>query len=206
MAPAVKVDEAVFYAKTNYEGHSTPYKIGEVEDFYPETLNDKFGSAVVGVEAAVLVVPGREKIGQYVTMTGDNPSLGAAGELSRFVVIKEHNTRAIEFKFTDATGGKFHQYSLKVNAADVGSPILYSGDDYFKLVGLIQDKEVTTAIYVRDESSGVYVASGSVYFKYNKEKEEVDIVSEEDWPKQLKHERAASNKFIITLVSKKPDT
>jgi hypothetical protein len=84
------------------------------------------------------------------------------------------NTRAIAIAFQDATGGKPRQYTLKLDAADVGTVKLFSNDsaaeegNEYRLVGLMPEggPPVTTAVYVRNEADGGYVAVGSVYFQW----------------------------------------
>jgi hypothetical protein len=68
----------------------------------------------------------------------------------------------------------------------------------------VRGPSVTTAIYVRDEQTGVYLATGSVFFQWNEQAQQVDIVSQENFPAQLKYERQDANRFIITLISNQP--
>lgn len=61
---------------------------------------------------------------------------------------------------------------------------------------------VTTALYVRDKKSGGYVATGSIYFKWDNDKQKVVVLDQEGWPKkQLKVQDDGNNNFTITLIS-----
>lgn len=172
MAPSVSPTAVNFYIEKDFGGDAYPYKVGDDVRLPPE-LNDKFLSVNVGIAAKVLAWRDYDKGGPYREWTGANPDITDIEGLSRFIVV-DGNTRAIAFLFKDDTGGADRQYSLTVKAADVGDVIIYSnnGDDY-SLVGLMppDGPPVTTAIYVRDENSGVYIATGSVYFKWNSETE-----------------------------------
>jgi hypothetical protein len=168
MAPPVDASAANFYSKKDFEGDKYPYVIGD-DVSVPGSLNDKFLSVNVGTAAKVIAWQHYNQTGIYKEWTGQNPDITDIGGLSRFKVVDD-DTRAISFVFKDATGGSDKQYSLKVNAADVGSILIYSNDgDVFHLVGIMPSggPPVTTAIYVRDEKSGGYIATGSVYFQWN---------------------------------------
>lgn len=206
VAPPVSAGEAVFYTQNDYKGDKHPYRIGDDINLYPGNLNDKFRSSVVAWDTKVLAWQHANSSGHYKELEGEVPSLSDLGGLSRFKVIT-NDTRIIAFKFTDKTGGTPKQYSLKLNAADVGEKILYSDEDNeFKLVGVIGESgpPVTTAIYIRNEHNGQYLDAGSVFFQWNKDLKQVDIVSSENFPKQLESERAGPSKFLMTLVSNVP--
>lgn len=158
------------------------------------------------------------------------------GGLSRFKVVDDDVRaiafRFVDGTSTTTTtttkGGKEpKQYSLKVDAADVDEKILFSegsgaaaavdvdvdvdaGDDGgdFQLVGILREDgpPVTTAVYVRDEKTGAYVAVGSVYFQWNAQDKQVDVVEDDNFPKQLSIERAGVSTFVVTLVSNEPST
>lgn len=204
--PPVSDGEVVFFTKSQYEGDKHSYRIGDDINLYPGELNDKFKSAVVAWDAKVLAWQHDNASGHYKELEGTVPDLSDIGGLTRFKVISS-DTRVIAFKFTDKTGGAPKQYSLKLIAADVGEKILYSDeDDEFKLVGTIRESgpPVTTAVYLRNEHSGQYFDPGSIYFRWNKDSKQVDIVEEGNFPKQLRHERAGPSKFIIELISNEP--
>lgn len=202
----IGTDQALFYVSLNFGGSPHTYKIGDDVNLYPGDLNDRFKSARVGPEAKVLAWKHDSGVGDHAVLTGDNPDISYIGGLTRFKVLSE-DTRVIAFQFKDSTGGAARRYSLKVNAADIGEILIHSNDgDEFKLVGTMPEggPPVTTAIYVRDEQTGVYIATGSVFFQWNPGTKQVDIVSQENFPSQLKHERNDASRFIITLTSNVP--
>jgi hypothetical protein len=168
MAPSVGATAVNFYSKKDFGGDPFPYIIGD-DISVPGNLNDKFLSVNVGTAAKVIAWQHYNSTGIYKEWTGENPDITNIGGLSRFKVV-DSDTRAVLFNFKDVTGGADKQYSLKLNAADVGSILIYSndGDDYY-LVGIMPSggPPVTTAIYVRDEKSGVYTAIGSVFYQWN---------------------------------------
>ncbi|HUJ80462.1 MAG TPA: hypothetical protein VLW83_01190, partial [Candidatus Acidoferrales bacterium] len=60
---------------------------------------------------------------------------------------------------------------------------------------------VTTAIYVRDEQTKVYVATGAVYFVWNSQTSSVDVADATNFPANMTYERATPNQFIFHLTS-----
>ncbi|RYP49407.1 hypothetical protein DL768_004880 [Monosporascus sp. mg162] len=205
MAPPVDATAVNFYSKKDFGGDKYPYTIGDDIEV-PTDLIDQFLSVNVGTAAKVIAWQHYNSTGIYKEWTGENPDITGIGGLSRFKVV-ENDTRAISFIFKDTTGGAEKQYSLKVKAADVGEILIYSNDgDAYHLVGIMPSggPPVTTAIYVRDEKSGVYIATGSVFFQWNSGSGEVDIVESDNWPPQLEWERSGHSSFIVTLVNNKP--
>lgn len=172
MAPTVEPTAVNFYTKKDFGGDAHSYKVGD-DVSLPSDLNDKFLSVNVGIAAKVLAWRDYNKQGPYREWTGPNPDITDIEGLSCFMVVKG-DTRVIAFLFKDATGGADRQYSLTVKAADVGELKIFSNDgDEYRVAGLMPagGQEVTTAIYVRDEHSGVYIAEGSVYFQWNSKTE-----------------------------------
>ncbi|KAL2131686.1 hypothetical protein VTI74DRAFT_4729 [Chaetomium olivicolor] len=213
MATQIDPTAAVFYASPDLTGTATPYAIG-ADISLPTSLNDKFQSVNVGASAKVIAWQHYDESGIYQEWAaGEHPDISSIGGLSRFKVV-EGNTRAVAFAFKDATGGKKRQYSLKVEARDVGTVTLYSGEEgegegtEYRLVGIMPEggPPVTTALYVRDESSGAYVALGSVYFQWSEKEDRVEIVENENWPAQLKQERTGASTFVLTLVDSTPSS
>lgn len=205
MAPSVDPNIAVFFQKTNYEGTGDPYPLGQ-DVSVPGSLNDKYLSVAVGASTKVIAWQHYNETGHYREWAESQSDISDIGGLSRFRVV-DNDTRAISFIFKDATGGSDKQYSLKVDARDVGAVTLYSNDgDEYGLVGILPagGPPVTTAIYVRDEKSGVYIAVGSVFFQWNSSNNEVDVVENENWPKQLDTKRTGKSAFEVTLVDNKP--
>ncbi|KAK3496325.1 membrane binding-domain-containing protein [Neurospora crassa] len=205
MAPSVDPTKVIFYQKKNFEGPGDTYAIGQ-DISVPGSLNDKYFSVAVGASAKVIAWQHYNESGRYREWATSQADISDIGGLSRFRVVDD-DTRAVSFLFKDATGGADKQYSLKVDARDVGTVTLYSNDgDEYGLVGIMPEggPPVTTAVYVRDEHSGVYIAVGSVYFEWNKDNGEVDVVENEHWPKQLKSKRTGKSSFEVTLVDNKP--
>lgn len=169
MAPSVAPTAVNFYTAKDFGGSTYPYKVGD-DVSLDKDLNDKFLSVNVGLAAKVLAWRDYNKGGPYEEWSGGpRPDITSIGGLSQFMVI-DADTRAIAFLFRDATGGADRQYSLKVDAHDVGEVTMFSNDgDEHRLAGLMPagGPPVTTAIYVRDEKSGVYIATRSVFFKWN---------------------------------------
>lgn len=172
MAPSVDPTTVIFYTEKDFGGDAHPYKVDD-DVSLPSELNDKFLSVNVGIAAKVLAWRDYKKQGPYREWTGPNPDISDIEGLSCFMVVSG-DTRAIAFLFKDATGGADRQYSLTVDAHGVGEVKMYSNDgDEYRVAGLMpaNGPPVTTAIYVRDENSGVYIATGSVYFKWNPDTE-----------------------------------
>ncbi|KAK3347828.1 Beta/Gamma crystallin-domain-containing protein [Neurospora tetraspora] len=207
MAPSVDPSTVVFYQKKNFEGSGDTYAVGQ-DVSVPGSLNDKYLSVAVGASAKVIAWQHYNESGHYREWTDSQADISDIGGLSRFKVVDD-DTRAISFLFKDATGGDEKQYSLKVDARDVGTVMLYSttkdGGEY-GLVGILPagGPPVTTAIYVRDEHSGGYLCVGSVFFQWNEESKGVDVVENENWPKQLEQKRTGKSSFEVTLVDNKP--
>ncbi|KAK4132146.1 DUF1881-domain-containing protein [Trichocladium antarcticum] len=208
-APPVDPQAALFYEGKNFTGTQHDYKVGD-NISVPHELNDKLLSTNIGSLAKVIGWRdyGSGGGGIFQEWTGAQPDITSLGGLSRFLV-SPISSRAISFLFKDATGGKDRQYSLKVDARDVGEALLYSNvDDQYRLVGVMPENgpPVTTAVYIRDELSGVYLAVGSIYFEWNAAEDKVDIVQDGNWPKQLKSEQTGKSAFLITLIDNTPST
>ena len=213
-APSVDPTTAVFFQKKEFSGPGDIYTIGQ-DLSLPGALNDKYLSVAIGTSAKVIAWQHYNESGHYAEWTSSQSDISAIGGLSRFRVVDD-STRVISFLFKDGTGGEARQYSLKVDARDVGSVVLFSGaglggeegKEEYAMVGVMPEggPPVTTAVYVRDEKSGVYVAVGSVFFQWNEQRKEVDVVENENWPKQLVAKRTGSSRFEVTLVSNEPST
>ncbi|KAK4120732.1 hypothetical protein N657DRAFT_658366 [Parathielavia appendiculata] len=213
MAPHPEPQAAIFYTKTDFSGTPNAYKVGD-EITLPGELNDKFQSVEVGVNAKVIAWQHYDGSGIYKEWEGQQPDITSIQGLTRFKVVPA-NTRAIAFAFQDATGGKPLQYTLKVDAADVGAVKLFSKDaaaaaegNEYRLVGLMPEGglPVTTAVYVRNEADGGYVAVGSVYFQWDEKDGQMHIVQDDNWPKQLKQEQTGPSAFLVTLVDATPSS
>jgi hypothetical protein len=58
--------------------------------------------------------------------------------------------------------------------------------DKYAIAGTVlpDGTQVTKALHIRDKKSGVYVVIGSIYFKWDNDKQKVVILDQEGWPKQ----------------------
>ncbi|KAK0650994.1 Beta/Gamma crystallin-domain-containing protein [Cercophora samala] len=206
MAPPVDPSTAKFYVKKEFEGDEYPYSIG-ADVSVPGSLNDKFLSVNVGNNTKVIAWQHYNESGVYREWEGANPDISDIGGLSRFKVV-ENNTRAISFQFVDQTGGTPLQYSLKIDARDVGTVLIKSNEDPLEwhLVGILPagGPPVTTGVFLRNEGTGVYLSVGSIYFQWNKDTNEVDIVESEAFPPQLKYTRKGPSAFEIALIDNTP--
>ncbi|KAK3936702.1 Beta/Gamma crystallin-domain-containing protein [Diplogelasinospora grovesii] len=204
MAPPVNPTSVNFYAAKDFAGEKFEYKIDD-DVALPGSLNDRFLSVNVGINAKVIAWQHYNESGRYREWEGENPDISDIGGLSRFKVVTG-DTRAIAFKFRDATGGSPKKYSLKLVAHDVGVTTLYSNDpedsDAYRLVGVMPEDgpPVTTALYCRDEEVGAYVWTGSVFFQWDKEANKVDIVENDNWPEGLEEEQTGPSTFVVTLA------
>lgn len=115
--------------------------------------------------------------------TGPNTNISSAQGLSRCKVI-DVGDLPIAFFFGDDTDGNPQQYSLRVNAADVGATVIKSDDESndSRLVGIMSEycTPITTAIYVRDETSGLFVANSAVLFRWNDREGKVELEENDD--------------------------
>lgn len=207
MAPSVNLGKVNFYEAYKWGGDPSPFKIGDDITFqWPEDLNDKFKSCVVAADAKVLAWQHTNGTGIYSELEGAVESLAFIEGLSRFKVI-QGTTGVIAFRFVDKTGGGPRKYSLMLNVREVGAVTMLSNDgsDDFKLVGTLpkDGPPVTTAVYVRNMETGVYLANGSIFFQWKNG--QVEIVEDDNFPKQLKAKRDSANKFIMELISDKAE-
>lgn len=197
----MSVDEATFYRSTNYGGDAFPYRLGANEEL-PTNLNDRFQSVRVGSMVKVLAWQHYGGTGQYREWEVDTPDITDIGGLSWFKVI-ESTTLSIAVRLQDDTGAEAGRFSLNVQSYEVGSVTTLSGDPEFALIGTMpaDGPLVTTAINVRDLSTNVYIAVGSVYFVWNPETMAVDVADATLLPANMNYERASPNQFIFHLTS-----
>ncbi len=196
--------EACFFLGVAFLGDQTCYPIGADIALEAEegNLNDKFKSVKVGVAAKVLAWQHTNETGEYEEWVGDHPDISSIGGLSRFKVVYA-STLAIALRFEDNTDAPDGTHCMTAESYDVGKAKSCSGDPEFKLVGIIPENgpPVTTAIYVRNEVTGVYVATGSIFFHWNGDENQIDIVEDANFPSNCSHERHSANEFIIRLES-----
>lgn len=192
------------FTEENFKGEATAFPVGTMKHIITGgPLNKKFHSLRLGDGTKFLTW--NHSDGYDTVEWPTKPSLEGTDYYECFSVLKG-DTHIIGVKFKDATGGSTGQYSLIVKCADLGTVTLQSNkDDKFSPVGSmpLDGHLVTTAIYVRDMKTGVYIATGSIYFALD-EKQNVKIDDETGFPPQLKHEQEGASNFVITLISNKP--
>ncbi|MFE3261710.1 beta/gamma crystallin domain-containing protein [Nocardia sp. NPDC059091] len=197
----MSVDEATFYRNVDYAGEPHAYKLGTQESL-PGDLNDRFRSVRVGELVKVLAWQHYGQSGRYREWEVDTPDITDIGGLSTFRVV-EKTTLAIAVRLQDDTGAAPGRYSLKVVSYEVGEITTHSGDPEYALIGFMPagGPPVTTAIYVRDEHTGEYVAIGSVYFVWNPQTSAVDVSDDTHFPENMTYERAGNNRFTFHLTA-----
>ncbi|KAJ6150167.1 hypothetical protein N7471_001366 [Penicillium samsonianum] len=189
-----------FYAKANYESPAKTANLREVEH---QKLGTSYLSGKLG-DGTKLLVWNHSDYSDSKELHSDQPNLPADKHVQCYQVLAG-TTSVVRVRFKDATGGEKGQYSLLLKLAQIGDVTVWSDEsDKYSIAGTIprDGTKVTTALYVRDKKSGVYVVIGSIYFQWDNDKQKVVILDQEGWPKnQLKHEDDGDNNFTITLIS-----
>ncbi|KAK2616519.1 hypothetical protein QQS21_000562 [Conoideocrella luteorostrata] len=200
MAPAESVD---FYSEENYKGNKTSCKVGEVQHL---VLNTKYKSFQMGIGGGLLVWAENHPVPIVKWKESKGSFVGVEKQYECFEVLStgDKPTFVIGVKFKDTTGAPTGQYQLLLKCANIGDVKLLSNElDKFSPVGTMPwgGSIVTTAIYVRDLKTGIYVAEGSIYFALDAQARKVVIKDETDFPKQLEHSQSGASDFTITLKS-----
>ncbi|RLL96993.1 hypothetical protein CFD26_103831 [Aspergillus turcosus] len=189
-----------FYGKANYDSLMKAAKLDDVEH---QVLGTSYRSCKLG-DGTKLLVWNHEDYADSKELTSDQANLPEDPSVECCKVLKG-TTSVVGVRFKDATGGEKGQYSLLLKLAQIGDVMSWSDmSDKYAIAGTVprDGTLVTTALYVRDKKSGVYVATGSIYFQWDNVKNQVVILDQEGWPeKQLKHEDDGQNNFTITLIS-----
>jgi len=197
--------EVEFFTQPNYTGPAHTYPRGADENLSPDTLTDRFKSVRIGRRAKVFTWDYEGVSGERSELTADSPDITDIGRPTRFLVA-DSASMGIFIRFGDATGATPGRYSLKVDSFLVGSitvPSAEPNNANLHLIGKMDPsgQPVTTALFVRDESTGAYVAVGSIYFVLNDRWIEVSDAS--NLPGNLKCQRIAdrvTNVFDFTLT------
>ncbi|MGW7005558.1 beta/gamma crystallin domain-containing protein [Streptomyces sp. NPDC054933] len=194
--------EVEFYTQPNYAGTAHTYPQGTDENLSPDALTDRFASVRIGKRAKVFFWNYEGVSGERSELTADSPDITDIGRPTRFLVA-DSATVGISIRFVDSTGAAAGRHSLKADSFLVGSITIPSGSASGGFIGKMDPsgQPVTTALFVRDESSGAYVAVGSVHFVWNNNRIEV---SDSNLPENLECRRMAenvTNVFIFTLTS-----
>lgn len=188
----------VFYEANNFAGTAHTYKKGDKIDLLKSDhdLNDHLKSVKIGDNnTKVLAWQDDGFHGAFEEYREDNPQIGIG--LSSFHVVS--NDLSPSFKLVDQTASR---HSLTLQSYEYAQVIDYSKDekDDFQVVGTLDKTQpnlgLTTAVFLRNETTGEYAPPGSVYFKYNDDKTEA-IISESDLPKGLTYESQGNDKFIF---------
>ena len=198
----VAADTVEFYAKANYDSLVRTAKLNEVEH---QKLGTSYLSGKLG-DGTKLLVWNHRDYSDKKEFPSDQPNFPNDEHVQCYQVLKG-TTSVVSVRFKDATGGEKGQYSLLLKLAQIGDVTLLSNEsDKYAIAGTVprDGTLVTTALYVRDLKTGEYVAIGSIYFKWDNDKQKVVVLDQEGWPqKQLKHEDDGNNNFTITLISTK---
>jgi hypothetical protein len=194
-------NEACFFTEYKYEGERHCYPLDTHEDLWPGALNDKFKSVTVGRSVKVLAWQHGDGTGAYREWSVDEPDITDIGGLSRFTVARD-TTLPIAVRFEDHTGAPPQRYSMQLNSHQVGEVRMLSGDRDFRLVGIMpaDGLPVTTAIFIRDEQDGQYVANGSIYFGWNADRKTIDVVDQTNLPANVVYQRSDRNRFVFGLT------
>ncbi|WP_330348976.1 beta/gamma crystallin domain-containing protein [Streptomyces sp. NBC_00582] len=194
--------EVIFYTRTNLSGDAHPYRVGADENLYPGQLNDRFKSVKVGTKAKILAWQHANQTGKYREWDLDQADISDIGGLTRFKVV-DSTTLPIAVRLEDLTGAPDGRFSLKIDSYDVGTIIVHSGDPEYGLVGVMPEDgpPVTTAIYVRNEQSGEYVATGAIHFVWNAGTKSIDVADATNFPENMEYSRDGRNRFIFKLKS-----
>jgi DUF2075 family protein len=193
-------NEACFYTEFKFEGDSHCYPLGTEENLWPGSLNDRFKSVQVGRKVKVLAWQHANNSGKYREWSIDQDDITDIDGLSRFNVVAD-TTLPIAARLDDNTGAPTGQRSLTLISHQVGQITVRSGEPDFHLVGIMPaaGPPVTTAIHVRDEQTGEYLATGSIYFAWNADTKSIDVADETNLPTNVTYERSERNKFTFTL-------
>jgi len=195
--------EVEFYTQPNYNGTAHTYPRGADENLSPDTLTDRFKSVRIGRRTKVFTWNYEGVSGERSELTADSPDITDIGRPTRFLVA-DSASMGIAIRFADATDSPPGRYSLKADSFLVGSVTISSASPNTHFIGKMDPsgQPVTTALFVRDESTGAYVAVGSIYFVLNDRWIEVSDAS--NLPANLKCQRIAdnvTNVFVFTLAS-----
>jgi hypothetical protein len=197
----VSNDAVEFYTGTNYSGTNHTYRWGADVNLMPDTLTDRFKSVRIGSGAKAITWDYEGVAGERFELKADSPDITDIGRPTRFMVTKS-TTSSLLIGFEDATGAAAGRYSLKADSFLVGSVTVLSGSSpNLRLIGVMDPSgvPVTTALFVRDESSGAYVAVGSVYFVSTGGR--IDVSDSSNLPENLEWKRGIGvNTFIFTLT------
>ncbi|KAI0489587.1 membrane binding-domain-containing protein [Xylaria cf. heliscus] len=200
---------ADFYEELDYGGARTSYTIHQTQNLQPKNIAELYKSVKVGTVVQVLCWNEPDTDGNYAFVRGKQPDLSKLpnGLAYNSLSIEDPDVHIFKFKFIDATGGNPRDYSLIVQVHDLGKRVLYSNDgDSYKIAGKISASGgvTTIAVSVHNDKTGVDIAAGSIYFRWDNPEARVEIESDADWPPQLEHKQDGHSTFQIVLRSNEP--
>jgi hypothetical protein len=191
-----------FYGKADYDSPVKTAQLGEVEH---EKLGTGYLSCKLG-DGTKLVVWNHSDSSDSKELTSDQTNFPKDKSVQCYQVI-QGTSSVVGVRFKDTTGAENGHYSLLMKLAKIGDVTIMSNmSDEYTIAGVVprDGTLVTTALYVRDKVSGAYVATGSIYFKWDNDQQKVVVVEQEGWPKKhLKQEDDGKDNFTITLFSTK---
>ncbi|AFZ25584.1 Protein of unknown function (DUF1881) [Cylindrospermum stagnale PCC 7417] len=197
---APSANEVAFFTATNFGGSEHTYNLGDKVDLYKTdpSLNDQFKSVKIGSsDIKVLAWQDDGFHGAFEEYREDTPSINIA--LTSFHVVT--NGLSPSFKFFDATNSS-SQYCLTVKAYEYGDVVDCSkdGEDVFQVIGTLdknRPEPLTTAIYLRNQSTGSYETTGSIYFTYSADKTHVVVANDDEFPAGMTYEPVGNDQFIF---------
>ncbi|MCM0147001.1 beta/gamma crystallin domain-containing protein [Photobacterium galatheae] len=201
-----KTMDLAFYREKNFGGTPEYYSLGDDVTFHNgDNFNDKYLSLKVINPVKVNCYQHSDGSGIFHSYTlGDYASIEEMGGLSKFQIIEIDTHFAISMRLIDETGGEPRQFMMTFNAHNIGDAQIWSGDQEYSLLPVTENDDlVTCAIYIRDMTTGEYIANGSMYFQYNTNNGIVEIVTPpETFPPNLTVKRIDNTKFDFTLTSR----
>ncbi|EAL64530.1 hypothetical protein DDB_G0285817 [Dictyostelium discoideum AX4] len=200
-----------FFFGKNCTGESFEYDEGETVRFnYGDEWNDKFMSCIVGASVKCNIwehneidtpTPGKyEQLAQGST----NNDLTSINGLSKFQVIPGDFQWAVDVKIVDNIANTpVGSYEMTLIPFGVPQVVCRDGDDFVQMpIPQLSpaDSEIVTQVAVRDTRTGVYVANGSCYFKYDPSTGQVSIRKPvETFPPNMDTVQDDNTSFIFNL-------
>ncbi|CAJ1923090.1 beta/gamma crystallin domain-containing protein [Aeromonas jandaei] len=201
-----KQSTASFYRQLNFGGSPERYLAGSDVTFsYGDNFNDKYLSLIVDDGLKVRCHQHSDGSGIYKEYkTGSYKNMGGEiGGLSKFQVLTNQTSfmMAVQLQ-TKVPGYKPGEMSMDFNAADIGSVTALNEYGYVSLPSSATTNYTVCAVYVRDLMSGIYLATGSVYFRWD-ELAGIIVINDNDsnLPYNLTYMQDSATSFTFTLES-----
>jgi len=201
-----KTTDVAFYREKNFGGSPEYYQLGDDVTFhYGDHFNDKYLSLKVINPVKILCYQHSDGSGIFKSYTqGNYASIEEINGLSKFQIVGIDTHFAVSMRLIDQTGGEPHQFLMTFNAHNIGDAEFYSGKDSYTPLPVTENNDlVTCAIYIRDMTTGEYIANGSMYFQYNATHGIIEVTTpEETFPPNLKVIRIDNTKFDFILINR----